>query len=72
MGVLFRGVAVVAGDAFSPVRIRQMLVSLPWVLPHMPCHTRIPIRDHYDFVLCYTYVVLPDSPPVYGGVYSAV
>ena len=30
------------------------------------------IRDHYEFVLCYTYGVLPDSPPVYGGVYSAV
>ena len=30
------------------------------------------IRDHYEFVLCYTYGVLPDIPPVYGGVYSAV
>ena len=60
------------GDAFSPVRIRRTVVSLSWVLPHVPCHTWIPIRDHYDFVLCHTYVVLPDSPPVYGGVYSAV
>ena len=30
------------------------------------------IRDHYEFVLCYTYGVLPDIPLVYGGVYSAV
>src|SRR5574338_831113 len=28
--------------AFSPVRIRQTVVSLPWVLPHVPCHTCIP------------------------------
>ena len=31
------------GDAFSPVRIRQTVVSLPWVLPHVPCHTCIPL-----------------------------
>ena len=30
------------------------------------------IRDLYEFVLCYTYGVLPDIPLVYGGVYSAV
>ena len=70
--MLSRGVAVAAGDAFSSVRIRQTVVSLSWVLPHVPCHTCIPIRDHYDFVLCYTYVVLPDSLLVYGGVYTAV
>ena len=71
-GMLSRSVAVAAGDAFSSVRIRQTVVSLSWVLPHVPCHTWIPIRDHYDFVLCHTYVVLPDSLPVYSGVYSAV
>ena len=53
------------GVAFSPVRIRRTVVSLPWVLPHVPCHTCIPfMRDHYEFVLYLEYM---DCPLVTSG-----
>ena len=70
--MLFRGVAIAAAmrshspdqanGSFTTLGIASCALS--YLYPY--------IRDHYEFVLCYTCGVLPDIPLVYGGVYSAV
>ena len=71
-GVLFRGVAIVAAMRFhqsgSGKRSFATLGIASCALSYLYFH----IRDHYDFVLYYTYGVLPNIPLVNGGVYSAV
>ena len=48
------GVLFAVGDrsygALPSARIRQTVVSLPWVWPHVPCQTLGAIRDHYGFL----------------------
>ena len=69
-GALFHGVAIVAAmcshQSGSGERLFHYLgyclMCLVILVPY--------IRDHYEFVLCYTYGVLPDIPLVYGGVYD--
>ena len=51
-----------ANGSFTTLGIASCALS--YLCPH--------IREHCEFVLCYTYGVLPDIPLVYGGVYSAV
>ena len=71
-GVLFRGVESLRRCALtSPDQANGSFTTLgiaSCALSYLYSH----IRDHYDFVLYYTYGVLPDIPLVYGGVYSAV
>ena len=62
MGVLFRGVGVVA--AMPNISPDQETTSILVGIASCTMSYFCSIRDHYDFVLCHTYGVLPDIPPV--------
>ena len=68
-GVLFRGVAIIGRCVLtSPDQANGSFTTLGIALSYL--YSRI--HNHYEFVLYYTYEVLPDIPLVYGGVYSVV